>query len=333
MASAGSFANANAAARFWDYFQQQKEAINALDANSQSDASQKIRELDSSLREAFIYLPPYDQKRLSKDFDELRVQHQLQRRQEQQRGASKQSGFKFKSAVAKPNTALATEAKTAATAEQLAGADSSSTPASQMPARPSHRYTDISDSWVVADELMVSENEGMHSPTDCELRDISNSIVDLRPISHSLRALNCHRIQNSIIISGPFAGSVTVRDSNSCTLVLGARQFRLESSQSVSVFLYCTSHPIIERSSDVRFAPYPAELRSPRVEQEFCASQLSLQPNSFDQVDDFNWLKRQASPNWSVQQASSLQPLADIWSLFDDAGKPRMLVLSALKNP
>ncbi|KAJ2889944.1 hypothetical protein GGI21_006368, partial [Coemansia aciculifera] len=151
--------------------------------------------------------------------------------------------------------------------------------------------------WVVADSLSLLGSESTHGPTDCELRDISNCIIDLRPISHSLRALNCHRIQNSVIISGPFAGSVTVRDSSSCALVLGARQFRLENSQSVSVFLYCTSHPIIEKSSGVRFAPYPVELQSSRVEQEFSTSQLALQPNSFDQVDDFNWLKRQASPN------------------------------------
>ncbi|KAJ2878184.1 hypothetical protein H4R27_005921, partial [Coemansia aciculifera] len=134
-------------------------------------------------------------------------------------------------------------------------------------------------------------------PTDCELRDITNSVVDLRPISHSLRALNCHRIQNSIVICGPFAGSVTVRDSNNCVLVLGARQFRLENSQGVDVYLYCTSHPIIEKSSGIRFASYPTELRTPHIEQEFGTSQLGLQPNSFDRVDDFNWLKRQASPN------------------------------------
>ncbi|KAJ2049036.1 hypothetical protein H4S04_003471 [Coemansia sp. S16] len=324
MASAGSAANAAAAAKFWDYFQQQKEAINALAVLSKDDASQKIRDLDSSLREAFIYLPPYDQKRLSKDLDELRGQHH------QQRSTSKQQGFKFKSAVAKPNNALATASSsvTAAASEQPSSADSDGQ-ASPPATGPSHKYTGISNSWVVADMLSLLGEVGTASPTDCELRDITNSVVDLRPISQSLRALNCHRIQNSIVICGPFAGSVTVRDSNNCVLVLGARQFRLENSQGVDVYLYCTSHPIIEKSSGIRFAPYPAELRTPRIEQEFGTSQLGLQPNSFDRVDDFNWLKRQASPNWSIPQASAL-PSADVWSLLDDASKPRAKLIQAL---
>ncbi|KAJ2741955.1 hypothetical protein GGI20_004822 [Coemansia sp. BCRC 34301] len=327
MASAGSAANATAAAKFWEYFQQQKEAIDVLATQSQEDASQKIRELDSSLREAFIYLPPYDQKRLSKDLDELRGRHQ------QQHGASKKlGGFKFKSAVAKPNVDLVAKASAVTASEQPADSDSCNIRSYQPAKHPSHAYTGIGDGWVVADALPLLDSEGAASPTDCELCDISNSIIDLRPISHSLRALNCHRIQNSIIVSGPFAGSVTVRDSNSCALVLGARQFRLENSQDVGVFLYCTSHPIIERSSNVRFAPYPAELRSPRIEHELDASQLGHQPNSFDQVDDFNWLKRQASPNWCVRQASSLQHLADVWSLLDDPGKPRAQVLRAVAN-
>ncbi|KAJ2490619.1 hypothetical protein IWW37_002993 [Coemansia sp. RSA 2050] len=326
MSSAGSAANAAAAAKFWDYFQQQKEEINALAARNKQDASQRIRELDSSLREAFIYLPPYDQKRLGKDLDELRAQHH------QQRVSSKLQGFKFKSAAAKPNNALATASSSVAAAisEQQPSSEGSNAPALQHSAGSSHKFAGISDSWIVADMTSVLGNEGSSSsPTDCELRDITNSIVDLRQISHSLRALNCHRIQSSIIICGPFAGSVTVRDSNTCVLVLGARQFRLENSQRVDVYLHCTSHPIIEKSSSIRFAPYPAELRTPRIEQEFGTSQLGLQPNSFDKVDDFNWLKRQASPNWSLQQASAL-PLANVWLLLDDASRPREKLAQAM---
>ncbi|KAJ2817171.1 hypothetical protein FBU31_006315, partial [Coemansia sp. 'formosensis'] len=314
MATAGSVANAAAAAKFWDYFQQQKEAINALAALSKEDASQRIRELDSSLREAFIYLPPYDQKRLSKDLDELRGQHH------QQRAASKQQGFKFKSAVVKPNNALATMSSPV-TSEQPSSVNSDAHMFLSS-AGPSHKYTGISDSWIAAEVLSSFNKVGSPGPTDCELRDITNSVVDLRPISHSLRALNCHRVQSSIVICGPFAGSVTVRDSNSCVFVLGTRQFRLENSQGVDAYLHCTSHPIIEKSTGIRFAPYPMELRTPRIEQEFYTTQLSLQPNSFDRVDDFNWLKRQASPNWSIQQPTTL-PSADVWSLLDDTSKPR----------
>ncbi|KAJ2468411.1 hypothetical protein GGI02_003703 [Coemansia sp. RSA 2322] len=324
MASSSSAANATAAAKYWEYFQLQKEAITAMVAQSQ-DASQAVRELDSSLREAYIFLPPYDLKRFNNDLEELRALLQ------QKRGASKKQGFKFKSAVARPSNAVSTIVNTASpSSADLPVAEPTYNGVHMPPApstRPSYSFTGIDDRWIAADPLQLLGEDRLQGPTDCELRDISNSIVDLRPISHSLRALNCHRVQNSVVICGPFSGSATVRDSAGCAMVLGVRQFRLENSRAIDVYLFCTSHPIIERSSGVRFAPYPLELQSSQIQREFDATQLSSQPNSFDKVDDFNWLKRQASPNWSLQK---FLPSANDWALLDDASRPCTQSLHAL---
>ncbi|KAI8323873.1 hypothetical protein GQ54DRAFT_257481 [Martensiomyces pterosporus] len=322
MASAGSAANANAAAKFWDHFQEQKECIKSMVASNQ-DASQHVRDLDEALREAFIYLPTYDQKHFIKDLEELRgLLHK--------RNEPKRFGFRFKNASTKPNRDKPAAAPTASpentnskSADAEAGNGASvavDQPASSTSSNKASLYTfaDIKNEWVEArPEPLCARKAGMLAaaePTDGELRDISDSVLDLRRISGSLRALNCHRIKNSVVICDPFSGSATIRDSQNCIFVMGVRQLRLENSRMVDVYVYCTSHPIIEKSSGVSFSAYPAAVETDETRSAFAHSKLSEMPDLHHMVDDFNWLKRQPSPNWSVHN----RPLGkEDWALVN----------------
>ncbi|KAI9505287.1 tubulin binding cofactor C-domain-containing protein [Coemansia spiralis] len=263
MASAGSQANAAAASQFWEYFQQQKTQI------EQTADVQMIRDLDTALREALVYLPAYDQKQLAKEMESLR-----------QLAKPSKQGFRFKSAKPKPADIISKETPTM---------PQTNTPVVQ-----------VSGKWV-APSLQA----------DCELRDISHSIVDLRP-SGSIRALNCHRLHNTIVIAA-FDGSLTMRDSTNVLLIASVRQMRVENSTDISIHLYCSSRPVIEGSRGIQFAQCPAEMH-----REL--------PNLFDRVDDFNWLKRQQSPNWSIGV-----PLGDeFWSLINGPTKPHEALLRFL---
>ncbi|KAJ2854404.1 hypothetical protein GGI22_004507 [Coemansia erecta] len=320
MASAGSNANASAAQQFWDYFHKQKRTIDEKIANSE-DVSQMVRGLDLALREALVYLPPYDQKQLSKELESLRlaVQQQGRRAAEGSTCGKAGGGFRFKSAktttklavktiqandgiqfppTSQPNTGVAT-----------AATDNKQANVSSINSNSSFVFANLTGERKVVSVPQTAESDD----TDCELRDISNSIIDLRQISGSLRALNCHRLRNSIILCGPFAGSATIRDSVNCVLVLGVQQMRLENSTHIDVYLHCSSRPIIERSSAIQFATYPSSL-SPQCTSSANSSGLLALPNMFDNVDDFNWLKRQHSPNWSVH-ASPIGSSA--WSTFE----------------
>ena len=48
----------------------------------------------------------------------------------------------------------------------------------------------------------------------------------------------------------------------------------------------------------MRFAPFPR--LPPSFHGAVEAAALNLAANQWDQVDDFNWLKATASPNWCV---------------------------------
>ncbi|ROV95560.1 hypothetical protein VSDG_05374 [Cytospora chrysosperma] len=106
-------------------------------------------------------------------------------------------------------------------------------------------------------------------------------------------SLAIRNVSRSLVIAGRVDGPAHVTGVRGSVLVLDARQVRMHECAGVTVYLWCGSHPIIEGCSGVRFAPLPGVY----------SSQLPLAgghegENQWDQVDDFNWLKAEASPNW-----------------------------------
>lgn len=65
-------------------------------------------------------------------------------------------------------------------------------------------------------------------------------------------------INKSLIISGHVDGSVHITGISDSILVINARQVRIHECKNVDIYLYCTSHPIIEGCSGMRFAPIPS---------------------------------------------------------------------------
>ncbi|KAJ1752738.1 hypothetical protein LPJ79_000994 [Coemansia sp. RSA 1821] len=260
MASTGSAPNANAAAEFWEYFQQQKSQIQSLDASAAWD---QLRALDQSLREAMIFLPTYDQKQLSQDLEALR----------QLLMTRKQPRFRFKSTKSK------------ASAPAIATTEPSSDP---LPSQ--------SNQNVIANRSF--EHIVAQPDVNCQLSDLENCLIDLRLITEQTQ-LNCHRIRNSVIVCGKVAGSATIRDSCNCIVVLDVAQLRFEGCSRICTFVSSASDPVIERSDNMRFASFP---------QNLACSGMSLYPVSH--VQDFSWLRRQHSPNWSlIDNPDIFQPL------------------------
>lgn len=259
--------NANAASKFYQHFQQQKQQIQELFANNQSPST-LVKQLDIDLQQAFIYLPAYDQNHLSKDLESLK--EALQNSSKKKKG-----GFKFKGA---------TTAKAKIPTKELEGKVDTPVIATSTTLIADKQKEQI----VLKDPIPTG---------DCELRDLTGCVIDLRHSSIAIRAFNCHRISHSTIIGGSLApnGSLTLRDCQHCVVVMGMSQFRIEGSSHVNSYIYCTSHPVIERSTGIGFGQYPVD------QMEELPEELTRNPNRYEEVDDFNWLKRnQKSPNWKL---------------------------------
>lgn len=69
--------------------------------------------------------------------------------------------------------------------------------------------------------------------------------------------LTLKNIENSLIIAGHVEGSVHITGVKNSILVFMARQVRIHECENVDLYLHCTSHPIIEDSIKMRFAPAP----------------------------------------------------------------------------
>lgn len=81
---------------------------------------------------------------------------------------------------------------------------------------------------------------------------------------------------------------------------------RIHDAVDTDFYLQVGSKPIIESCSSLRFAPYQS------------ATSTEEQPRNFwNEVEDFNWLRQQASPNWAVVEEA--ERVEDIDGLFEKA--------------
>ncbi|KAK4124273.1 hypothetical protein N657DRAFT_644487 [Parathielavia appendiculata] len=143
------------------------------------------------------------------------------------------------------------------------------------------------------------------------LTNLDRCIVDMsaQPSSNdddthpAFASLTLKDISGSVIVAGRVDGPVHVTNVRDSVVVVAARQVRIHDCDNVVFYLHCVSRPIIEACKRVWFAKAPACYLTDKQKGEI---------NLFDQVDDFQWLKSTASPNWSVLPESDAVP-EDVW--------------------
>ena len=157
------------------------------------------------------------------------------------------------------------------------------------------------------------------------LEDVQGSVIDITlppAITTSFATLMANKIHDSLLMCGTIAGSAHITDIRDSTIVITARQLRVHKCENVVIYLQCSSRPIIEDCKEVRFAPLPETLvRLPYIETlwEMLANEWDcqiteesiVQPNLWNQVDDFKWLRPEPSPNWSVLESDDIRAIAE----------------------
>lgn len=140
----------------------------------------------------------------------------------------------------------------------------------------------------------------------------------------------------------PIHGSAFVTGLKSCRLFIASSQLRLKDCDDVEVYAWVSSTPIIENCSSIRVGPYscwrgltlgpvplPATLSVKRgyptqkqynshadcVREFFDRNEVTGETN-WQHVEDFQWLKKAASPHWRRLEPSEFH-YADI--LFQKA--------------
>ncbi|ORX91874.1 TBCC-domain-containing protein [Basidiobolus meristosporus CBS 931.73] len=225
---------------------------------------QTITNLEKQVNEALVYIPAYDERKYRQSLKELSATYTVKKSQ-----LTPKSKFSFKSRRGKP-TEKPKASEDQAKPTQLAPANK---------AQANYTFADQNGSYLNLDS---SVNNADSQSKDCLLHNLRNCIVNL--VSETpLTALLIDTLENCVVLCGPLAGSLIAHRVKNCVLVIACHQFRLHESTNLEIYLHATSHPIIEDSTQLRFGRYNLDY-----------------VNMFSEVEDFNWLKKSESPNWTL---------------------------------
>eukprot|EP00927_Polykrikos_kofoidii_P034108 TRINITY_DN28938_c0_g1_i1.p1 TRINITY_DN28938_c0_g1~~TRINITY_DN28938_c0_g1_i1.p1 ORF type:complete len:425 (+),score=92.46 TRINITY_DN28938_c0_g1_i1:61-1335(+) len=175
-------------------------------------------------------------------------------------------------------------------------------------------------------DAVVIRCDGEVDGRDVTLRSLRNCRVLLLD---RIGALHCHDLESCELVLGAVGSSALLYGCRDCSLTMATKQLRLHDSERIAMHLRTLSGPVVERCRRILVAPF--DLRYPGVEAHVAAASLgclglgvgdAVGPSGDDShfgsgsdvvggawsdVQDFNWHKRQASPNWRLVPAGPLR--------------------------
>ena len=139
----------------------------------------------------------------------------------------------------------------------------------------------------ITQEDATSDDIEICNATDCTFYLVTKLAV--------LRLVN---LNNCKVFCGPVDGSLYLEGAKDSVVMAAAHQVRIHKSFQVDFYLRSRSYPIIEKCSDVHFAPYSFKYEG--LDEHLVNAKLEEENDLWSDVKDFGWLKSTPSPNWSI---------------------------------
>ncbi|KAH8693962.1 putative tubulin-specific chaperone c [Talaromyces proteolyticus] len=168
-----------------------------------------------------------------------------------------------------------------------------------------------------ASSVSVDQHYGLHimlpesaskATVPASITSLRHCVVDMSIPTHDGKpyaSLVVKDVKESLLISGQVDGPAHITGVEHSVLVVSCRQFRMHNCVDVDVYLSCTSNPIIEDCSRIRFCRIPKNYALDQNHHESA--------DKWDQVDDFKWIKHEPSPNWSILDPNDAVP-EEVWA-------------------
>ncbi|EFR03049.1 hypothetical protein MGYG_06047 [Nannizzia gypsea CBS 118893] len=150
-------------------------------------------------------------------------------------------------------------------------------------------YNQIQDSYIILPDSAPVQNISL------SLQGIQQSVIDMSSIPETGRSFSTCLLRDacdSLLICGKVDGPAYISDVIDSVVVVTCHQFRMHQCSNVIVYLSCATNPIIEGCMDIKFSPLPEAFRQ--------SGQNGKKADKWSSVEDFNWLRPEPSPNWSV---------------------------------
>lgn len=107
---------------------------------------------------------------------------------------------------------------------------------------------------------IILPSSSSHAASPCYLTKLDRCIVDMTvPTSNGapFAGLTIKNVRQSLLLCGRVDGPAHITNVQDSVLVAKCRQFRMHDCRNVDVYLTCTSGPVIEDCSNIRFAKLP----------------------------------------------------------------------------
>ncbi|CAO3610244.1 unnamed protein product [Cunninghamella blakesleeana] len=276
-----------AANDFWLEFKNEKQSIiESIDQSRTvsttqlqdhfSSILQKINQLDKRITKATEYIPSSDERQYALQVRELNNLLDSKRKE-----LTPKPKFSFKSKLNKAkspptiiNNPLAHEEASHRNEEKGHIMENTIT------------LNELSNQVLLLSNQLTHTNNNSNN-VDISLSHLENCIVWLINDSIEIATIHIKEVKRCIIICGKVKGSVLIYGLKDSIISIDCHQFRMHNATNVEVLLNVSSKPIMEDSTKI----FIGDLANNKTST-----------NYYDQIEDFNWLKQQASPNWTIMK-------------------------------
>lgn len=107
---------------------------------------------------------------------------------------------------------------------------------------------------------IILPTSASHAGAPASITALRSCIVDMsvpttngRPYAN----LTVKAVRNSLVVCGQVDGAAHITDVKESVIVVSCHQFRMHECKNVKVYLSCSSRPIIEDCTDIKFARLP----------------------------------------------------------------------------
>jgi len=255
----------------------QKPKDNVVD--SMNDLSERIQKLQKYLTDSIIFLPSYDIQQSQQAITKLKNDLSDKRTTLMPR---KKFAFKSKKIVDKPNPS------------------SQSIESTETKATKSGQTEDLPTSVDSNERLSGQQSRIICKAAGTLSKDFSIAFLQFCTVylCDKMEAMRINNLSNCNVYVGPVSTSIFIENCTNCCFGLASQQIRIHTSTNCDFYLRVKSNPIIEDSNTVRFAPYNFSYNG--ILDQLKETALDQETEKWANVEDFNWLKLQRSPNWSI---------------------------------
>ncbi|CEP15188.1 hypothetical protein [Parasitella parasitica] len=294
---------------FWQEFKAERQAIEDQLVTSKTLPKaelpthfnvvlQQINSLEKCLTKATDFIPSYDERQFSlqiKNLNELLEQTKAE--------LTPKAKFSFKSRKKKSVPADAACSLVVSSAPTV-DADG------DIVSKATVLFKDEQGSVLTLDD--ANRKMSNDKSIDILISNLKDCVVILQEGRTQISAVHIKNVEHCVIYCDKIEGSVLTYGLTNSVLITACHQFRMHDAHSVNLMLHVTSRPIIEDSDYIQVCEWSK------------ISQTST--NYFDQIEDFNWLKKQASPNWKLMSQAKIQTLCNGLETLRKDGKKEAIL-------